>query len=73
MRRKAGETNGQMLRRWRESAQLTQAEAAKAVGTTQARWSLWESGESHPKLAKVLRIEILSKGELSLRLLAGEN
>jgi transcriptional regulator with XRE-family HTH domain len=37
------------LRRWRVEQQITQHEAARLVGVSQATWSLWESGRCTPR------------------------
>lgn len=44
------------LREARERAGMTQAEAARAAGTTQGSWSKLENGKLDPSLSLVLRI-----------------
>jgi DNA-binding XRE family transcriptional regulator len=47
---------GKRLRQARERAGMTQADAARAAGTTQGSWSKLENGQLDPTLGLVLRI-----------------
>ena len=51
---------GKLLRAWRESRGLTQADAAQLVETSQALWSQWETGARTPWLAMALKLERLA-------------
>ncbi|HEX2154104.1 MAG TPA: helix-turn-helix transcriptional regulator [Acidimicrobiia bacterium] len=44
------------IRRWRQTAGLTQAELAGGLGTTQSAVSRWENGHDEPRLATLAAI-----------------
>lgn len=47
-------TVSEVLKAWREKAQLTQAESARRAGVSQPTWCDWESGKKLPRLDKVV-------------------
>ena len=58
------------LRRCRLEAGLTQAQAAKEVGVSQAAYSFWESGDrvpSTPHLLRLLETSLLDLNTVSHR------
>lgn len=59
-------TTGERLRSWRVKAGLSQEQAAKTVGTTQATWKAWERG-STPEADYIEALERLTKGAISFR------
>lgn len=52
-----------LLRKWRGSLGLTQAECARAVGVRQPTWCDWEAG-TVPRVALALRLEELTGGQV---------
>ena len=66
-------TTGGWLRRWREGAGLTQAQAAESVGVIQSTISFWESGPNSIPLDELRRLVALygvPAGEAGLRVIA---
>lgn len=58
-------STGERLRAWRdEQVALSQAKAAKAVGTKQRTWADWEYGRLVPDVDFAERIEQLTKGRI---------
>lgn len=55
-----------MLKRWREGAELTQAEAARRLGVSQAAWSEYEKGEKTPRVDKASDIATLTGGAVPM-------
>ena len=49
----AGMSSGTLIRQARKRANLTQAELATKVGTTQSAIARWERGASHPSLERL--------------------
>ena len=47
---------GRNIRRAREAAGLTQAEAAKRIGTVQQAWARYENGQVAPSVSRLLQI-----------------
>ena len=47
---------GSEIRRWREAADLSQADLAKRLGTSQSAVSRWESGRDEPRLSTIASI-----------------
>lgn len=47
---------GDLLRRYREQASMSQSELARALGTTQSAVSRWEKGGADPRLSTVLSV-----------------
>lgn len=47
---------GSLLRGYREQASMTQADLARALGTTQSAVSRWEKGHGDPRLSTVLSV-----------------
>ncbi len=45
-----------MIKHFREKAQLTQVELAKKIGVTQKAVAKWEVGKSFPKAANLLKL-----------------
>lgn len=43
-----------LLKTWRESEKLTQAEASKRAGVSQATWCDWEGNKKLPRLDKIV-------------------
>lgn len=66
-------TIGGWLRRWRENAGLTQAQAAESVGVIQSTISFWESGRNPIPLDELRRLVALygvPADEAGLRVIA---
>ena len=59
-------TTGEKLRTWREKSGLTQDQAAKCIGATQATWKAWEHG-STPEADYIEAIEKLTHGAILFR------
>lgn len=51
-----GQPMSPWIRRWRQTAGLTQAELAARLGTTQSAVSRWERGRDEPRLATLADI-----------------
>lgn len=49
-------TTGELIRQAREAADVTQVQAAKAVGITQGFWSNLENGERQPSVKTLKKI-----------------
>lgn len=47
---------GTEIRRWRETAGLSQADLAERMGTSQSAVSRWESGRDEPRLSTLASI-----------------
>ena len=56
-RSKPATVGGKLLRQWRESSGLSQAQAAERFGATQPTWGRWERGESKPTKAARAELE----------------
>jgi transcriptional regulator with XRE-family HTH domain len=69
-RSKVLETAGGLLRKWRQEADLSQAEAAKKIGASQSAWASWEAGNRGPDNHNSHQIELLTDGEIRARLWA---
>jgi DNA-binding XRE family transcriptional regulator len=50
-------TGPELLRNWRIAADLTQAEAARELGSSQGTYSDWETGRKTPRLRGLLQIK----------------
>jgi DNA-binding XRE family transcriptional regulator len=63
------DSTGARLRAWREKhkPRLSQAAAAKEIGTTQRTWADWEAGEYSPEIDFAEAIERLTKGKVCMR------
>lgn len=59
-RSKPATVAGQLLRKWRESSALSQAQAAERVGRGQATWGKWEKGTITPPAALRAELEDLA-------------
>ena len=59
------------IKKWRETAGLTQEAAAVMVGITfkpaRTAWHKWESGQIEPPLEVINKIEAFSEGEITFR------
>lgn len=53
-----------LLRKWRESQGLTQAEAGKKLRVHQNTWSDWEGGRKVPRTGFVLAIQAMTGGDV---------
>jgi transcriptional regulator with XRE-family HTH domain len=47
---------GETIRSWRETANLSQAELASMLGTTQSALSRWERGHDQPRLSSLAEL-----------------
>lgn len=63
-------TLGARLRKWREGAKLSQAEAAKRIGSSQSAWASWEAGKRGPDNFNATQIEDLTGGTIAAKLWA---
>lgn len=55
-----------VLREWRNSKDLTQAQAAKKVGVRAATWCDWEKGNKEPKTDHAQDLEKLTEGRVTM-------
>lgn len=55
-----------MLKRWRKGAEITQAEAARRLGVSQAAWNEYENGEKVPRVDKASDIATLTGGAVPM-------
>lgn len=56
--------NRELLREWREGAELTVTAAADLIGATHPAWLSWESGQKRPSYPLALALEKLTKGKV---------
>jgi transcriptional regulator with XRE-family HTH domain len=55
-------TAGELLKKWRGDNNLSQGQAADLLAMSQSSLSDYESGESTPRIAQIVRIAALTKG-----------
>ncbi|HEU4619516.1 MAG TPA: helix-turn-helix transcriptional regulator [Gammaproteobacteria bacterium] len=56
-------TVSEVLKAWRETEKITQAEAARRAGVSQPTWCDWESGKKLPRLDKIVDLVTLTGEE----------
>lgn len=55
-------TAGDLLKKWRTDNDLSQDQAADLLDMSQSSLSDYESGESTPRIAQIIRIATITKG-----------
>ncbi len=54
------------LKKWREQAGMTQAEAARQAGVSAPAWSDWEAFMKKPDLRNASALELLTEGSVAI-------